>query len=146
MDSALANLRRSVLEVGSGIESREWAASTFDEKMICVLPAVANKKHFKKLSHEATMDKLDQISRHFRLLNSLRTRVRSRSITSQAIMGLFDQLLVEKPCALVRIAIESSMMVATESDTLLFGEESCSAFFKREITQVHPFIKPYSED
>ena len=39
--------------------SREWAASTSDEKMIYALPSSTNKKHYTKLTHETTLDKLE---------------------------------------------------------------------------------------
>ena len=52
MQSAIERLKQIVLEQGTGSQSREWAASTSDDKIICALPAVLNKKHYTKLTHE----------------------------------------------------------------------------------------------
>ena len=92
------------------------------------------------------MDKLEQIFRHLKLLNSLRTRVRSRSVITPVIVDMFDQLIAEKPCALVRIALESAMFEQKDNDTLFFGEESWAAFLQREVSQQHPFIKNFSSE
>lgn len=59
MHSALAKLKQLILEAEKGADSREWAASTSDDKIICALPAVLNKKHFTKLSFADTLEKLD---------------------------------------------------------------------------------------
>lgn len=54
MRIALEKLKKIVIEDGKGSDSRDWAASGSDEMIICALPALLNKKHFKKLSHFET--------------------------------------------------------------------------------------------
>ena len=57
MKQAIQKLKESIAMQSQDL--KDWAASTFDEKLISALPTVLNKKHFKKLSHEASFVKLD---------------------------------------------------------------------------------------
>ena len=59
MAEACQKVRQAILEAGKGADSRDWAASTSDDKLMCALPNILNKKHFRKLTHEETVEKLE---------------------------------------------------------------------------------------
>lgn len=79
-------------------------------------------------------------------MNSIRARVRSRTIITPAIEAALDSLIKERPCALVRIAFENSMFVSKSDEWYFFNEESWPTFLQREVSQLHPFIKAHAED
>ena len=93
MQSALERVRQVIITESKGSESRAWAESTFDEKLLNALPSLVNKKHFTKLSHEATVAKLDQIYKHLHLLLETKNKVRSKQIVYHGIVKTFDGLL-----------------------------------------------------
>ena len=82
--------------------------------MVNALPTILNKKHFKKLTHEKTVEKLDQIYKHFHMVLDLKNKVSTRSVILNDIEVAFDQLISERPCALVRLAMERTAFVEND--------------------------------
>ena len=125
-----------------GLESREWADSTFDPNLISGIPTVINKKQFRKLSHVDAVEKLEQIYRHLHMLLELKNRVRSKTTYYDKIVKTIDGLMAEKPCSLVRISYEMALFrQRVEHDEMvlyLLDEEPWGTFLRREIVQVHP--------
>jgi len=141
MVKAIVNIKQSIADK---IEAREWAASTCDEKIIYAIPATVNKKHFKKLTHEQAVEKLEQIQNHLKMLLDLKTNVRAKTIIHGDIIAKFDLLLSEKPCSFIRIAFEKAIFVQNEhNEFLLLNEEPFEAFIRRQVIDIHPFIKPF---
>ena len=64
------------------------------------------------------------------------------------MVAKFDQFISEKPCSLVRIAVEKAMFVEQKefNELVLFNVEPFNAFIKREMLQIHTFIKPYTNE
>ncbi len=57
-----------------------------------------------------------------------------------------DKFVSEKPCALARLAFEYSMFVQKGEDLMFFNQDSFSSVMKREIVNIHVFIKAYTEE
>lgn len=87
-----------------------------------------------------------EIQRHFILLNTIKDRVKAREITTKEIIKTLDQLVLEKPCALIRLAFENTMFVNKIHETYFFNADSLSQYLKREVTKVHLFIRDYCEE
>ena len=67
-----------------------------------------------------------EIQRHFILLNSIKDRIKERKITTKEIIKTLDQLVLEKPCALIRLAFENTMFVTKVHEAYFFNTEVLS--------------------
>ena len=84
------------------------------------------------------------------MLLELKNKVRSRTVYYDKIVKTVDGLMADKPCALVRIIYEMALfrprIEHDEMELYLLDEEPWGTFLRREIVQIHPFIRPFVEE
>ena len=147
MLAAIKGLKETVIEQEVGADQREWAAKSFDDKLICALPTILNKRQFKKLGTKQSIAKIERIYKHLHKLLSIKNRVKAKEICVEAIVYAFDGLVADKPCAFVRVAFETAMFVqADHNEHVFFGEEFFSAYLRREVFHLHPFIRNFEQE
>ena len=84
------------------------------------------------------------------MLYELKNKVRSRTVYYDKIVKTIDGLMSDKPCTFVRLSYEMAMfrprVEHNEMVLYLLDEEPWGTFLRREIVQIHPFIRPFVEE
>ena len=113
--------------------------------MICALPYTTNRRHFKKLTNEATVAFFDNMIAHISLLNDLKQQVRDKTIYQADLIHHLDRMLEQKACGFVRVIYENQLFCGPNKDILL-NEEPFEDFQRRRVFAINPIAKVYQSD